>query len=462
MKYFYKQILFRIGISFLVPVLLMVSDLHSQQEHKKIVEEVSVSWWQIPVFAVDKPGNSVTDLKPTDIEIKLNGRKISSFVLNKRSFSVTKRGKARTVETPAVKELPIKKNKVLFFMFDQALSGQTSTRRAKNIAQKIVMDAQEEVRFFVLTVDAFAGLKYVGSGSGSNKDQLVKLIEKEVKEKINKRIADPADIMANVQAPRTGERKYDEEEILLYEEAISKYYKRKTMGFLYSFETLYFFLNSIEDNKFIYFFSEGMSESIVTSNRSLAGNRGMYYYYFKRMAKYLSRCGAVLLIINTMGVDQYHSRIALNSTTENSAETISELPGEDSLHLLAKQSGGTYLEGTQEKIVEQLENMGRAYYEIAFPDIPQLKGETRKISIKSKRKGIKIYSLRTLEKRKHYKQMNPVEKEMLVLNLITQPQNTLIKGKINAYNARVNKTKKRCDLHRNTSPRICTSTYRSI
>jgi hypothetical protein len=214
------------------------------------------------------------------------------------------------------------------------------------------------------------------------------------------------------------------------------------MGFLYSFETLYFFLNSIEDNKFIYFFTEGMSASILTAGRSLAGTRGMYNYYFKKVAKYLNRSGALLFIINTMGVDQYHSNVTRTQLTENTATTTSELPGEDSLHFLTKESGGTYLEGTHEKIVERLENMHRAYYEISFPDLPQLKGAIRKVSIKSKRKGIKIHSLHTLEKRKHYTQMNPIEKEMLVLNLVTQPDNTLIKGKISAYNARVDKTKK--------------------
>jgi hypothetical protein len=283
---------------------------------------------------------------------------------------------------------------------------------------------------------------YVGKGSGRDKDRLVKLIEKEVKEKQNKRIVDPSEIMVNIETAIGGGSKYSQGDITLFKENISKYYKRKSMGFFYSFEALYFFLNSIEDNKFIYFFSEGMSQSILTGGGSLAGSRGMYNYYFKKVAKYLNRCGAMLFIINTMGVDQYHSNVTQTQLTGNTAETISELPGEDSLHFLTKESGGTYLEGTHEKIVERLENMNRAYYEISFPDLPQLKGTIRKVSIKSKRKGIKIHSLHTLEKRKHYAQMNPLEKEILVLNLVTQPDNSLIKSKISAYNARVDKTKK--------------------
>jgi hypothetical protein len=59
-----------------------------------------------------------------------------------------------------------------------------------------------------------------------------------------------------------------------------------------------------------------------------------------------------------------------------------------------------------EKIATSLEQMHRAYYEISFPDIPQLKGTPRCINIKPKRKGIFIHSLRSLEKSKTYPGMN--------------------------------------------------------
>jgi VWFA-related protein len=432
MKNFLKKTMLMISL------IIVILPLFPQQEHEKIVEEVSVDWWQVPVFAVDKSGNPVTDLEPGDIQVRLNGRQIPAFTLHKRSFSVIKRKKEKEGEIPAAKQLPMQKIKVLFFLFDHSLSSETSIIRAKNIAKKIVSDAEEDVRFFVLTIDAFAGLVYVGKGSGSDKDRLVKLIEKEVKEKQNNRIVDPNEIMVNMPLGKFGGNKYGAES-QFFKEAFAKYYKRKSMGFFYSFEALYFFLNSIEDNKFIYFFSEGMSQSILTGGR---GSRGMYNYYFKKVAKYLNRCGALLFIINTMGVDQYHSNVTQTQFTENTAATVSQLPGEDSLHFLTRESGGTYLEGTHEKIVERLENMNRAYYEISFPDLPQLKGATRKVSIKSKRKGIKIHTPHTLEKRKHYTQMKPVEKEILVLNLVTQPDNSLIKSKICAYNARVDKTKK--------------------
>jgi VWFA-related protein len=420
MKNFLKNTMFGVGVSVLVLILPMVSFLHSQQEHEKIVEEVSVNWWQVPVFAVDKSGNPVTDLEPKDIQVQLNGQQIPAFTLYKRSFTVTEQGKEKEGDLPAARQLPIQKSKVLFLLFDQALSSETSIRQAKKIAEKIIMDAEKDTRFFVMTIDFFTGLKYIGESSGDNKNQLIDMIKKRVKKKKNPRYVDISEIIA---VPLGA---YERDDFKLFKESASRWNQRKSMGFFYAFETLYFFLNSIQDNKFIYLFSEGMSRNILQTSQL---SRGKYYYSFKNAARSLSRGGAVIFIINPTEMLRYST-------------VTSALSGKDSLNLLAQESGGTYLEGTNEKILEQLENMHRAYYEISFPDLPQLKGPTRKISIKSKRKGIKIHSLRTLEKRKQYDQMNSLEKEMLVLNLITQPQNTLINRKIHAYNARVDKTKK--------------------
>ncbi|MGD2093070.1 MAG: hypothetical protein PVH61_43310 [Candidatus Aminicenantes bacterium] len=432
-------------------ILFFVLPLVSQEDPERIVEEVSVNWWQVPVFAVDQSGNPVTDLEPGDIQVRLNGQLISSFILDKQSFTVTHREKAKLPDAvPAAKQPPMKKNKLVFLLFDRTLSDDTSIRHAKDIALKIVLPAQEDTRFFVLTIDPYVGLVYIGEGSGGNKDQLVELIKTKVKRRKNQRLVDfwqyeeefdNSGIGKKIDDPGKGKGSTTEDtDIIFKREAAAKPFLRKSMGFFYAFETLYLFLNSIEDYKFIYLFTEGMSHSILTSGRGLSKNKGMYYYYFKKVAKYLNRCGALLFIINAMGVDQYHSRFSDRQATKISRTQA--LQGEDSLNILTRESGGTYLEGTHEKIVERLENMYYAYYEISFPDIPQLKGATRKVEVTSNRKGIKIHSLHTLEKRKHYADMNNLEKELLVLNLITQPQNTLTQAKITAYNARVEKTKK--------------------
>lgn len=57
-------------VALFIFLLLLMSPVFSQQ--KKIVEEVSVDWWVVPIFAVDKSGQPVLDLKESDIELKVD------------------------------------------------------------------------------------------------------------------------------------------------------------------------------------------------------------------------------------------------------------------------------------------------------------------------------------------------------------------------------------------------------
>ncbi len=421
-KYFISII--AISIWFMV----LPTILYPQEEHKKIVEEVSVNWWQVPVFAVDEKGNPVTDLEPEDIEIIMNHRVIPTFTLGKRTFNVTERSQEVVSAGPAAAGQPSARNKVVILLFDLTLSGESAIGRARIIAQTIITGAEKNTQFIVMTIESLPGLVYIGEGSSDQKDHLLNMIKNEVKAKKNARWLNLAELIGDLDSVGGGMSKFEGDDIPLFREVMNRIYKRKNIGFFYAFETLYFFLNAIEDNKFIYFFSEGMSSAILgSSGRSLTGEQDWYIYNLQRVGKYLSRCGAVLFVINSMGVIE---------------DADSPFSGENSLNALLEKSGGTYLEGTQEKITERLTNIHQAYYEVSFPDDPQFKGKTREITIHSKRDGIKIHTLHSLEKRKPYTEMIPIEKEMLVLNLVTQPDNSLIKARISPYNARIIKTKK--------------------
>jgi hypothetical protein len=256
----------------------------------------------------------------------------------------------------------------------------------------------------------------------SNKPELINQLEQKVNKRKADRVVDVASFK-NIDIPGM----FEEEDMPFFEGEVSNYYTRRNMGFFSSFATLYLYLNSIEGTKFIYLFSEGISASIMDSGYSLGKTRGTNLYYLKQVAEYLNRCGGALFIINSR---------------EERLSPSSLLSGENSLLFLARESGGTYLDGTRAEVVKQLENLHRAYYEVSFPDDPQLQGTSRKIAISSKRKGITIHSLHTLEKRKDFAAMNKVEKELLVLNLVTQPPHSLLKNKISAYNTRVDNTPK--------------------
>jgi hypothetical protein len=86
---------------------------------------------------------------------------------------------------------------------------------------------------------------------------------------------------------------------------------------------------------------------------------------------------------------------------------------------MAKVSGGEYFGGTNpEKIVSNVTNNTRAYYELAFmPN--QSPGDKLRIELKCKRKGITLHTIKYAEKGKPYKEMEETQKKLFALNVIT-------------------------------------------
>lgn len=421
------------------------------QQNDKIIESVEVNWWQLPVFAVDRSGNPIVDLKAEDIEVRLNGRKIDDFIFYKREFQVQSAAPAQpgSVDTSPTRAArakpPAPKTNAIFLLFDLALSSNSCASRSKAIAYNVIDTTAPGTQFIVLTIEPFRGLHYI-CGPTTDKKLLRENIEKKVKVKRNARLMDMDRFISSKAsagaAPGQGQKKYTAEDEELLKRSVSSYFTRKNASFFYSFESLYLIFNAIQDNKFVYLFSEGISKSHQTNVR---GGASMYEFFIKKAAKLLGRSGAVLFIVNPMGVHDGSNLTAKGTIDDQSKygsspgdpQFSSELPtsGKNSLLLLAQQSGGKYLEGKRENIVQRLDNIHKAYYEISFPDIPSIKGETRDIKIIPKRKGLFVHSLRSMEKPKTYTAMTNLEKEILALNLVSN--NSLFKGKVKFKHARV-------------------------
>lgn len=395
---------------------LLLPPVFTKQE--KIVEEVSVDWWVVPIFAVDKSGQPVLDLKESDIDLKVDNKKIESFTLVKRSFTVSEQPAEDEKEKAVVPPVPEPKKNV-FLLFDTALSTTASTDAAKMIAQRMINQAEPDTRFFIMTIEPFAGLTYAG-GETSDKKRLTDIIKKKVKGKPNSRVPDPEEVVVQI-AGRMA--KYGPEDVPFLRGSISKYYKRKSKSFTQSFESLYYALNSIKDNKFIYFFTEGISNAIQEAE---SGDRSMYRQYLSEMADYLGRSGSVLFIINPIG---------------GLADDQANISGENSLRFLSQKSGGKYLEGSDKKLMAKIESLNRAYYEVAFPAVPKSKEGILKISIHPKRKDIEVHTLKTTEKSRQYAQMKTVEQEVLALNLVSG--NPLYKTDVSFQPAEVIKESKK-------------------
>jgi len=431
-------------------------------QHKPIVEDVEVNWWQVPIFVLDKDGNPIVDLKAADIEVWLNNRRIDDFTLYKRTFTASGDTGSVTGQSPGEQ----KKN-TIFLLFDVAMSAETCTEQSKAIARQIVSNSAPGIQFIVFTIEPFKGLKYIW-GPGHNKKELLDEIEKNVKGKPNERIVDTEKFyntneLGNTQ--KSGKGRISNENRMTFRDiermrvSVAGYYLRKAMSFFDAFETLYLIFNSIQNNKFVYFFTEGISSSIKVN---LMSGESLYNFNLGKMAKYLGRSGTVLFILNPRGMHDgttlitgqqklFNEDIDQSNPYSEHGESSPGSPksylnkegfrsGEESLQYLAEKSGGKYLEGDNEYIVKTLEHMHRAYYEISFPDLPGLEGITREITIKPKRTRVSIHSLRSLERSKRYAEMNHFEKEILAVNLVTR--NPLMKTLLSSQPARITQIKK--------------------
>lgn len=380
--------------------LLIATFIYPVFSQNELTEKVEIDWWILPLFAVDKDGNSILDLKKSDITLKVNNQDITAFTLYKREFAIEKISEKIGEKKPV---LPTKKNKIVFLLFDISFTNSTNHRQAKEIAKNLVLKAEKTTLFSVIAIDPLSGPQYIG-GPLSDKKQVIKLIEQKIKWDPQTKSISTVLLLggaSQVPAPTKAEGRLDERDIEFKTEQASFVIKEANRKYFQAFQSLYYTLNSIKDHKFIYLFSEGISLFARTILTGMGEDE--YLYFMKQTANYLGQSGGVLFIINPAG-----SKMSYRN----------DASGEGSLRYLAKESGGKYLEGEKNTINRQIEKMHRSYYEIGFPDQETFHGKIHHITITSKRKGVKIQTLRNMEKTKQYSEMKDIEKEVLVLNMM--------------------------------------------
>lgn len=376
---------------FLFISLMLILPLSTQE---KIEEKVSVDWWVLPIFVLDKDGNSVLDLKDTDIDLRVNNLKVTGFSLYKRKFSVEE----KIAQKEAVPLL--EKRKIVFLLFDVAYSTRENFHRSKEVAKNLVNKADADTLFSVIGIDPFAGPEYAG-GPLSDKKKVIELIDTKINWAPNsKSIAAVLRAVYGSQMDGSRVSRLEDSDIAVLTEQRSSGLRKSNTNYFRAFQTLHHALNTIKDNKFIYLFSEGIS---LFARQSVTHGAEEFWFFIKQTAGYLSRCGAVLFIINPAGE-------TVSSTSITS--------GEDSLRFLARESGGKYMEGAENFINHRIESMAHSYYEIAFPDHEAFREGIRKITVRSRRRGVDIHTLRNLEKSKQYSEMKDIEKKILVVNLL--------------------------------------------
>ena len=377
-----------------VPFVGCLSLLFQMAAGQEMVKEaVAVNWWIVPFFAIDRGENPVQSLTNADVWLLVDGKTTTDFQISKQNIvGPAVAAAAESQPAPAVK-------KVVFLIFDVALSSHGTINNAKLIARDILQKAEPETQFGIAVIDALSGLVLISSPQADQK-ALLGLLETKVNPTPNSapfsaaQTAVETENMVQTESARSGQTKYEGDELEFFIEQHSKKYIPKINNFFESFESFYYLVTGIQEKKFFYLFSEGLTNDGVELI-----TKSLFIQKIKDTADFLNKSGGVVFIVNPTG------------TPRNASDPLS---GEYSLRLIADESGGKYLQGESNRIVERIASFDRAYYEIAFP-APKIKGAAAMhVEIKSKRRGMDIYSPSLLALPKAMADMNPYEVEVLI------------------------------------------------
>jgi hypothetical protein len=283
---------------------------------------------------------------------------------------------------------------VAFFIFDLALSSPKAVVNAKIIARDILQKADRETQFGLVVIDPVHGMELICEPLADRK-ALLDMLDKKVNASSNSAPYSRQDYMSDIIGELAESGKFEGDEVGFFADELGKAYLPKINNFFQAFESFYYIVMGIRGKKLFYLFSEGLSNDAM---KLAAG--GIFFKKIKETADFLNRAGGVVFIMNPTGAQKSASDPA---------------SGEASLQMMADESGGKYVKGATHRIAEKIVNFDRAYYEIAFaaPKSKQAALHMR-IEIKSKRRGLEIYSPSMLALPKPLVDSNVYEVEVFI------------------------------------------------
>jgi hypothetical protein len=405
------------GLFLLSFCLFLLPGFIKAQEQTQIQEEVIVRWWLVPVYAMDKASLPILNLSPEDLEIYIGGRKVDSFSLHKKKFEVTETQKPKEAATQPTQ--PPAQKKMVFLIFDAALSPYNLLAKAKSIARSVIAQSDRSARYILMSIEPFSGLHYI-YGPTQDLKLLSEHIEKYIAGKKADYLMKSSEIdSSNIRSPMPGRSLttggFTRDRRGSSAEQIDRLDKRRmASAYTSSLMTLNLVLGLFRDfSKVVYLYSCGIpSGALVNRAAYPADASGNWYVYFspdmvsydtlKLIGEYLNKSGALLFLVNPAG-----TRVSKSDRDS----------GEESLRILASESGGKYFEGTEKDIAKEVNQMEGGYYEISFPDKPEYEGQEMSFEIKSNRPDVTIYTVRKVGRSKDFIDMTPLEQEVLVLNI---------------------------------------------
>ena len=323
---------------------------------------------------------------------------------------------------------------MIFLVFDSAFSNYNLLQKAKKVAEMMMAREVQAAQFVALSIEPFAGLKSI-CGPTRDRESIARALKSLVSGKKADYLRTNALDATNIHDSYPKESRYEDRNPIeakipgrhspTFERFDTFEKKRIAAAYTQALMTLNLILGYFKDNtKVVYLFSCGIPTAAMDREtnydftpipKMLADQSSTELSYsnalpdsfnidaLKKIGRSINRNGSLLFLINPSG-----TRIAFNDKDS----------GEQSLRLLADESGGRYYEGPEKEIAKDIASMESAYYEISFPDDKAYEGLDIDFEIKARNPETSVYSIKRISRGKDYVDMSGIERQVLVLNLL--------------------------------------------
>jgi VWFA-related protein len=425
--------------------LPLVSSPQTQEEPLKYTVEVLLI--EIPVYVVDKKGNSVLDLKPEDFQILEDGReqKISHFALVQN-------------DSPEIASLARRypaARRQFFLLFDLSFSSPKGILRAREAGLKFLKDnILSHDLVAVATSSVLQGIQILTNFT-SDRAQLIGAVESLGLVPQAQIARGPIGFMFGpvVLSPIQSLewKKEKEKAAIVKDELINQAkqiqnarlqdYKGYVQDYVGALKTLGQTLNIIKGRKHLILFSEGFDIKVLTGKtlKELSEETEAIAFDMEAVSRAdkdrfgdatlrlaltqaLQNISASDCLIHTMDVGGLR---APGEITDNKEKDLyfSRRRGQDTLYLLAADTGGQSYRNLNDldKPLAELLNLTNSYYLLGYyPENKKTEGKFRKIKVKVKRSNLEVSYRKGYYEEKPYKDYTDFEKRLQLAELVTK------------------------------------------
>lgn len=420
---------------------LAANDAVSQDD--PVTHKVSVDVMLVPIFARGSNGEPVFDLKKEDFELYANGTQFNIDEFLKFDFGQLEEITEEITEVKEPKQKPLRQpSRAVFIIIDSVFNSVPSFRRSKQIAIDLINGGSQDDMFIILENTAAGGPRHI-VGPDSEKEKLIQEIKK-LKLPSNKwdkdlHLTREWDVL-------TDSNMYDPVFVAASMENLYRQnkfndqmaYKNQAHHFSRFLARFKYALKTITRPKVLFLISEGIASaafktletpevveaygrfhSTLTTDEKGVDKQNEFrdqrlFKDLQLVVKAINEGGSVLYTINP-----------------ERFQHDSEASGEMSLRYLAQESGGEYIAGSDvKKVIKTIKKTTAAYYELVFSPTPDLDTKEIDIEIKCKRKGVIVNTFKKTERNRPYFKMEPVEKKLFALNMVTGGSWSRMMGKV--------------------------------